>query len=330
MKPPFVMSQYASREALDKDKAAHYEQLAKLLAANADNPDLTDADFRQVVRNSIPEFAAKTPHVVIDIDKLMWEQIQRAACESAWMPPQYGMNEWVADVCRFLSDGSAPRKGMKAVEADAARFDLLLALWYAGNVTLSQEEDGGYGIGLEGVEVADAFWTGDTPEAALAATGLLTLAVADPLAESVPAALAAALRDWTGAEPSQSRLAREVDTWRTAMPGSVRANRLAEGLVRAAEKVRAMYPHDGVADDIIRELLADAAIPDGAAPGGTVPADGIVVETNQGRAYRRNGCWFAWNNGLGSRVAIREQTSVTEWRYIEPPMRDAETMALEG
>lgn len=330
MNPPFAMSKYASREALDKDKAAYYEQLAKTLALNADNPDLTDAQFRQVVRNSIPEFAAKTPHIVIDADQSLWEQIKEAAGESAWMPPQYVMNDWVADVCRFLREGTTPRKDMKAVEVDAARFDLLLALWYAGNVTLSQEEDGGYGISLEGVEVADAFWTGDTPEAALAATGLLTAAIADPLAESVPAALAAALRDWSGAEPSQSRLAREVDAWRTSVPGSVRANRLAEGLVRAAEKVRAMYPNDGFADHIVQSLLADAAIPDEAAPGGTVPADGIVVETNRGRAYRQNGCWFAWHNGLGSRVAIREQDSVTEWRYIEPPMREAETVALEG
>lgn len=60
MNPPFVMSKYASQQDLLKDKAAYYEQLARTLAANANNPKLSDAEFRQVVRNSIPEFA-ETP-----------------------------------------------------------------------------------------------------------------------------------------------------------------------------------------------------------------------------------------------------------------------------
>lgn len=59
MKPPFAMSAYASRADLDRAKASYYEQLAKTLAVNADNPALSDADFRQVVRNSIPEFRTK-------------------------------------------------------------------------------------------------------------------------------------------------------------------------------------------------------------------------------------------------------------------------------
>ena len=58
MYPPFTMSKYATKEQLYKDKASYYEQLAKTLAANADNDKLSDADFRQVVRNSIPEFNA--------------------------------------------------------------------------------------------------------------------------------------------------------------------------------------------------------------------------------------------------------------------------------
>lgn len=58
MYPPFTMSKYATKEQLYKDKASYYEQLAKTLAANADNDKLSDADFRQVVRNSIPEFKA--------------------------------------------------------------------------------------------------------------------------------------------------------------------------------------------------------------------------------------------------------------------------------
>lgn len=58
MFPPFTMSKYATKEQLYRDKANYYEQLAKTLAVNADNDKLSDADFRQVVRNSIPEFKA--------------------------------------------------------------------------------------------------------------------------------------------------------------------------------------------------------------------------------------------------------------------------------
>lgn len=58
MYPPFTMSKYATKEQLYRDKASYYEQLANTLAANADNDKLSDADFRQVVRNSIQEFKA--------------------------------------------------------------------------------------------------------------------------------------------------------------------------------------------------------------------------------------------------------------------------------
>lgn len=60
MNPPFVMSKYASLQDLLKDKAAYYEQLAKTLAANTNNSKLSDAEFRQVVRNSTSEFAEAT------------------------------------------------------------------------------------------------------------------------------------------------------------------------------------------------------------------------------------------------------------------------------
>lgn len=43
----------------------------------------------------------------IDLDATAWDQIKEAASQSAWMPPEYMMNEWVADVCAFLRE---PRK----------------------------------------------------------------------------------------------------------------------------------------------------------------------------------------------------------------------------
>lgn len=56
MPKQFSMSQYASKEDMLRDKATHYEQLAKTLAANVDNDALSDAQFRQMVRNCVPEF----------------------------------------------------------------------------------------------------------------------------------------------------------------------------------------------------------------------------------------------------------------------------------
>lgn len=63
MHPPFTMSKYVTKEQLYRDKANYYEQLAKTLSVNADNDKLSDADFRQVVRNSTTEF--KVPNALI-------------------------------------------------------------------------------------------------------------------------------------------------------------------------------------------------------------------------------------------------------------------------
>ena len=41
----------------------------------------------------------------IDLDKSAWEAIKTAANESEWMPEEYAMNDWVADVCRHLRKG---------------------------------------------------------------------------------------------------------------------------------------------------------------------------------------------------------------------------------
>jgi len=58
MQPPFTMSKFVSTKDLYQAKATYYENIAKLLAANARNGKLSDADFRQLVRDSIPEFGA--------------------------------------------------------------------------------------------------------------------------------------------------------------------------------------------------------------------------------------------------------------------------------
>lgn len=40
----------------------------------------------------------------IDLDAILWESIQEAARQSPWIPPQYYANDWVSDVCAFLTD----------------------------------------------------------------------------------------------------------------------------------------------------------------------------------------------------------------------------------
>lgn len=44
---------------------------------------------------------------VIDVSVVSWDEIQKAASESTWMPPEYMRNDWVDDVCRFLREGPA-------------------------------------------------------------------------------------------------------------------------------------------------------------------------------------------------------------------------------
>lgn len=43
--------------------------------------------------------------IVIDLDKIQWEEIKLAAKESKWIPPEYFSNDWVSDVCWFLREG---------------------------------------------------------------------------------------------------------------------------------------------------------------------------------------------------------------------------------
>lgn len=46
----------------------------------------------------------------IDIDEVLWNSIKQAAEKSKWMPKDYMMNDWVADVCDFLVEGVRVRE----------------------------------------------------------------------------------------------------------------------------------------------------------------------------------------------------------------------------
>ena len=52
-------------------------------------------------------------------------------------------------------------------------------------------------------------------------------------------------------------------------------------------------------------------------PGAVFPEDRQVVLTNQGEAYRLNGLWFKWHGSVGSKVAIKDQASITDWHFVE-------------
>lgn len=72
--------------------------------------------------NSSPVSAGEA---VIDLDAAAWTQIKEAASQSAWMPEQYFMNDWVSDVCAFLRElrtVSAPSHSEQVREADDEPF----------------------------------------------------------------------------------------------------------------------------------------------------------------------------------------------------------------
>lgn len=57
------------------------------------------------------EHYADTQYHLVDLDKIMWESIQKAAGESKWMPEEYTANDWVADVQDFLRNGPKSTDG---------------------------------------------------------------------------------------------------------------------------------------------------------------------------------------------------------------------------
>lgn len=52
-------------------------------------------------------------------------------------------------------------------------------------------------------------------------------------------------------------------------------------------------------------------------PGVVFPEERQVVMTNQGEAYRLNGLWFKWHGTMGSKVAMKDQDSITTWHHIQ-------------
>lgn len=49
---------------------------------------------------------------IIDLDAAAWQSIKDAAHKSSWIPEQYFLNDWVADVCAFLADNPQPSAGV--------------------------------------------------------------------------------------------------------------------------------------------------------------------------------------------------------------------------
>lgn len=89
--------------------------------------------------------------------------LQRIADVAAAM----GRADWVAT----LQAAAAELDGHQVVTAaelqdlreKASMWDRIETLWILGDVHLTQEEDGGWGVSLEGVECADFSWSGDDP-----------------------------------------------------------------------------------------------------------------------------------------------------------------------
>lgn len=83
----------------------------------AENPErmhralkLIDQEIDRLFENELAVSSAISTEIDqsvirIDLDKMFWEQIKQAAQQSSWMPPEYMMNDWVADVINFLKNG---------------------------------------------------------------------------------------------------------------------------------------------------------------------------------------------------------------------------------
>ncbi len=89
-----------------------------------------DAEFLR----GIAKAALAAPENHLDLSAAAWDEIQQAARESQWMPPEYVMNDWVSDVCRFLREAPAPQAELaqaqkviaaaRAIQRDAEVFKL--------------------------------------------------------------------------------------------------------------------------------------------------------------------------------------------------------------
>jgi len=75
-------------------------------------------------------FMKQTEEVTIDLYEESWKTILQAADESPWIPEQYYMNEWVADVCSFLREPSSvvlPEQKEDLLTGQLASIDVIQA-----------------------------------------------------------------------------------------------------------------------------------------------------------------------------------------------------------
>lgn len=113
------MSKYASLADLNADKASYYEQLARTLALNAGNRELSDAEFRKMVRNSISEFAAHTPPEAAE-PGMGASQAEAQAVQAA--------REACADICEQIALKHQQAEGSYAAGQKAGAFECCEAL----------------------------------------------------------------------------------------------------------------------------------------------------------------------------------------------------------
>ena len=64
--------------------------------------------------------------VVIDLDKIFWESLLEAACQSKWMPEEYMVNDWASDCCNFLIEGPFDPEPLRKELAAAGRNNYIL------------------------------------------------------------------------------------------------------------------------------------------------------------------------------------------------------------
>ena len=81
--------------------------MIEALSASVENHQLhmlgmaRDRDQLRAMLTAQPQASAAQSAPVIDLEANAWESIKQAASESKWIPAQYFMGDWVADVCEF-------------------------------------------------------------------------------------------------------------------------------------------------------------------------------------------------------------------------------------
>lgn len=86
--------------------SAYDEDLEETICANRAGENESRLSVLQFIDRflTLPVAAGPT-ETVIDLDADTWEAIKKAASESSWIPPDYFMNDWASDVCKFLREG---------------------------------------------------------------------------------------------------------------------------------------------------------------------------------------------------------------------------------